>query len=67
MLLPFAGNPAPGHEIVSILSRTVEEVVLDVANDRVDAVLKAPSFERLPVLNEGMSDSLRQSRHAYRV
>lgn len=31
--------PAAGKEVVSVLARTVEEVVLDVASDRVDAVL----------------------------
>lgn len=40
LLLSLTRHPSAGDEIVRILPRPVEVVVLDVANDRVDSILQ---------------------------
>lgn len=58
VLLPFARDPASRHEIVCVLPRTIKKIVLDVANDRVDAVLESTFLRALAGAEEqkeGMS------------
>jgi hypothetical protein len=38
--IAFLGLPCASHQVVGILTRSVEEVVLDVSHNRIDTVLE---------------------------